>query len=55
MIILFKNTLVCLTIFLILNSCSSVKDLDFLDLGVVDDIQIIEGTRVDIKIGRAHV
>jgi outer membrane protein assembly factor BamB len=49
MIILFKNTLVCLTIFLILNSCSSVKDLDFLDLYTVDDKKIIEGNRLDIS------
>ena len=49
MIILFKKTLAYLTIFLVINSCSAIKDLDFLDLSVVDDIQILEGTRVDIS------
>ena len=43
MIILFKKTLAYLTIFLVINSCSAIKDLDFLDLSVVDDIQILEG------------
>ena len=55
MMILFKKTLTCLTIFLALNSCSYIKDLDFLDLGVVDDIQIVEGTRVDISASQKEV
>jgi len=55
MIILFKKMLAYLTIFLFLNSCSAIKDLDFLDLGIVDDIQILEGNRLDISTSQKEV
>jgi len=50
MINFFKNIPPYLIIFLFINSCSSIKELDFLDLMPTSDEKTIDGKRLDISV-----
>ncbi len=53
--ILFKNFLLYIFIYLLFMSCSSIKELDFLDLYTVDDKKPIEGKRLDVSVSQKEI
>jgi len=55
MIIILKKTLSCLIIFLVLTNCSSLKELDFLDLYNSDETKKIAGKRLDISVSQKEL